>query len=30
LVEWNLVERLDLGRFFLAPMDRHFAAARGE
>jgi predicted ATPase len=30
LVEWNLVERVGPDRFFLAPMDRHFASARGE
>jgi hypothetical protein len=30
LVEWNVVERAGAGRFWIAPMDRYFAAARGE
>jgi DNA-binding SARP family transcriptional activator/predicted ATPase len=30
LVEWNVVERAGPDRFFMAPMDRHFASARGE
>jgi DNA-binding SARP family transcriptional activator/predicted ATPase len=30
LVEWNLVERVGSGQFFMAPMDRYFASARGE
>jgi predicted ATPase/DNA-binding SARP family transcriptional activator len=30
LVEWNVVERVGHGQFFMAPMDRYFASARGE
>lgn len=30
LVEWNLVERVGPDHFFMAPMDRYFASARGE
>ena len=30
LVEWNLVERVGSDQFFMAPMDRYFASARGE